>query len=201
MKISSGLILPALLLAGCASDAEPESDAIAAASADLEAAREASQPLAQAFATALQAELASAMQSGGPQAAIAVCHDQAPAIAAEHSQASGAMIERVSHKNRNPAGVVSAALAAPYAELQTQPVVDGNPATRVWQDGAQVHFLAAIPMRAEPCGVCHGSAVDPALSDQIAELYPQDLATGFEPGELRGALHVSWPAERFAAAK
>ena len=52
-------------------------------------------------------------------------------------------------------------------------------------DGAMV-YLQAIPMKEQPCSVCHGTNIDPAISDAIAAAYPDDLATGFEPGELRG---------------
>jgi len=58
--------------------------------------------------------------------------------------------------------------------------------------------MKAIPMRAEPCLLCHG-APEPALKAEIDRLYPQDQATGFRPGELRGAFTVSAPAAAAAA--
>ena len=68
-------------------------------------------------------------------------------------------------------------------------------------DAARVNYLRAIPMQEQPCSVGHGTDIDPAFAARIAELYPDDLATGFEPGELRGALLVSWPAQRFDEAE
>lgn len=35
-----------------------------------------------------------------------------------------------------------------------------------------------------------GGSAGPA----VGEAYPADAATGFEPGELRGAVRVRWPA-------
>ena len=49
----------------------------------------------------------------------------------------------------------------------------------------------AIPTAAEPCLMCHGSGLDPALKAEIDRLYPDDQATGFKAGELRGAFTVT----------
>lgn len=156
-----------------------------------------SEPLAREFTTALQAQLGAAMADGGPMQAVGVCHDEAPRIAAALAHERGAQVARISDRNRNPDGGVSAEIAPFYAELAAQPLADGAPATRIWQSGegddARINYLAAIPMQEQPCGTCHGTDIDPELQARIAELYPDDLATGFTPGELRGALHISWP--------
>ena len=39
--------------------------------------------------------------------------------------------------------------------------------------------------------MCHGSGLDPALKAEIERLYPDDQATGFKAGELRGAFTVT----------
>jgi len=50
----------------------------------------------------------------------------------------------------------------------------------------------AIPTAAEPCLTCHGSGLDPALKAEIERLlYPDDQATSFKAGELRGAFTVT----------
>jgi hypothetical protein len=49
----------------------------------------------------------------------------------------------------------------------------------------------AIPTAAEPCLMCHGSGLDPALKAEIERLYPDDQATGFKAGERRGAFTVT----------
>ncbi len=189
-----------LALAACN---ETETPAVPEVSPPLDeaAVAAASLPVAQEFGMALQGQLAAAIAEGGPMQGVEVCHAVAPQIAAEQSAASGAQVSRVSDRNRNPDGGVTDDLAPHYAELAAQPMVDGQPAARVWRsvegDLARVNYLRAIPMQEQPCSVCHGSDIDPALAERIAQLYPADLATGFEPGELRGALLVSWPAERF----
>jgi len=45
-------------------------------------------------------------------------------------------------------------------------------------------------MQEKPCSTCHGTDIDPALEGAIVEAYPQDIATGFEPGDLRGAFLI-----------
>ena len=40
----------------------------------------------------------------------------------------------------------------------------------------------------------HRPTLAPELQQAIREAYPGDEATGFEPGQLRGAVIVRWPA-------
>ncbi len=192
-------VLLALAMAGCAPDGKEE--ITLAPTVEDAAVVVLSQPLAQEFTSALQAQLGAAMAEGGPMQALGVCHEEAPRIAAAIAGESGAQVVRISDRNRNPAGAVSDEVAPFYAQLAEQPLVDNAPATRIWQSGegdaARMNYLAAIPMREQPCSACHGSDIDPELQARISELYPDDLATGFTPGELRGALHISWPIGAF----
>jgi hypothetical protein len=43
------------------------------------------------------------------------------------------------------------------------------------------------------CLTCHGATLAPEVASRIAELYPEDQATGFGEGDLRGVFWVSWP--------
>lgn len=190
-------ITAAALLALAACAAEPQAPQI-----DEAAVLAASLPVAQGFQAELQAQLKAAIAAGGPQGGVSVCQQAAPAIAQAQSEASGAAVSRIAARHRNPAGGVPAELAAAYAALEAAPLKDGKPNRQIVQTGegaaAKVHVLAAIPMQEQPCSVCHGTAIDPALKAHIDSLYPGDLATGFTPGELRGALLISWDAGRFA---
>lgn len=54
---------------------------------------------------------------------------------------------------------------------------------------AEHRYMKAIPT--EPvCTVCHGRQLPPTLQQAIAAKYPADAATGFEVGDLRGAVYV-----------
>jgi hypothetical protein len=149
--------------------------------------------LADEFQGELQAALAAAMAEGGPVAAIAVCESSAPAIPEALSVRSGAQITRVAARRRNPGAGVPDEVAGLYRELERAPLAqDGTPrAVHRASDGGFV-YLRAIPMQEQPCAACHGTAIDPQVAAAIEQAYPDDLATGFRPGELRGAFLVQW---------
>ena len=51
----------------------------------------------------------------------------------------------------------------------------------------------AEPIVMQPlCLVCHGEILQPEIAARIAELYPDDRATGFKEGDLRGAFWVEF---------
>ena len=54
----------------------------------------------------------------------------------------------------------------------------------------EFRFMKAIP--AGPvCLACHGTELSPEVSQVLAELYPQDRARGYSPGDIRGAFVVT----------
>ena len=42
--------------------------------------------------------------------------------------------------------------------------------------------------------MCHGDNIAPEIAARIAEHYPQDRATGFSEGDLRGLIWAEVPA-------
>ena len=190
---ASAALIGALALAACAGTSEPaplDEAAVAARSA----------PIAKGFASDLKVQLRSALEAGGPKNAVSVCQQVAPALAEAASEESGAEIRRIAALHRNPEGAVPPAMQAQYDALAAAPVAEGGPAKRIWRaEDGRVHFLSAIPMAERPCSTCHGRNIDPELKAHIDSLYPADAATGFAPGDLRGALLISWPAGSFGA--
>lgn len=151
-----------------------------------------SEALVLEYQTRLQSTLGEALAEGGPVSAIAVCKVQAPIIAAELSSGSGAQIRRVASRNRNPDNSLRPGLAAMYSKLETQPVKEGRPAALHSQlDGAFV-YMSALPMAEKPCTICHGTQIAPEVQKAITAAYPDDRATGFAPGDMRGAFVVEW---------
>lgn len=175
----------ALALAACSQDtASEESDAKQAAFLNR------SQEITAQFQSELQTTLSTAIGEAGAVGAIGVCQSAAPAIAQALSDESGLAVSRIARRNRNADGGLSPELEPLYAQLEAAPMDNGAPRkVHGSVDGAMV-YLQAIPMKAQPCSVCHGTNIDPAISNAIAAAYPDDLATGFEPGELRGAFLV-----------
>ena len=159
---------------------------------DLDLAREATA----AFAGALKAELMSAMQSGGPLEAIEVCNTRAPLIAEAVSLEKGMEVSRVSLRNRNHANAPNEWQRAVLEEFDARKQAGEDPASIDWQDvarldrGMEYRFMKAIPTGGL-CLQCHGEVLDPAIAGRIEELYPEDRATGFKAGDLRGAFVVT----------
>lgn len=148
------------------------------------------------LAAALKSELMAAMQAGGPLQAIDVCHARAPAIAAEISRQQGMQVSRVSQLNRNPGNAPSVWQAAVLEEFEARRAAGEDVAALSWQtlaetDGGQeFRFMKAIPT-ASLCLGCHGEAIAPPVREKLAELYPDDKATGFNEGDIRGAFVVT----------
>ena len=155
-----------------------------------------SEELTARFQSELQMELSSALSEVGPLGAIGVCQSAAPAIGVRLSDDSGFTVSRIARRNRNAGNGLSSELEALYSELESSPMNDGSPRSVHGTVGERFVYLRAIPMQEQPCSTCHGSNIDPALSEVISQSYPEDLAVGFEPGELRGAFLVERPKQR-----
>jgi hypothetical protein len=144
----------------------------------------------------LKAALQEAMGEGGPMAAIAVCHDEAAVIASRIREEEGLIVGRTSVKFRNPDNAPDLWELAGLAALQSRLDAGEKPKDlEMWDtvsgaDGKRTfRYLKAIPT-APLCLQCHGAELDPTLAGKLAELYPEDKATGFEMGDLRGAFTV-----------
>lgn len=149
----------------------------------------------------LGGELQQQLKSGGPEAAITVCKDKAPAIAGELSRASGWRVTRVSLKTRNPLlgtpdeweqgalKILERRLAegAKPETLEFAQVVE-EPAGKVFR------YLKALPVQ-PVCTTCHGAAenIPEGVKARLAVEYPHDKATGYKPGMIRGGISIKRP--------
>lgn len=155
---------------------------------------------AQAFAGRLRQTLQSAMATGGPVAAVDVCHAAAPAIAAAVEREQGVRLGRVAlpGRNRNPVQAAAGWQRTGLERMQAA-VAAGQPAGEQVQlqrdglpEGVALRMLRGIAT--EPgCLACHGRQVAAPVRAAIARHYPGDGATGFDVGDLRGALWVEVP--------
>ena len=150
-----------------------------------------------ALAEDLKARLVEALKTGGPVAGIAACNKAAQPATGDISKAQGLTIKRTALRVRNPLNVASprerivlqsfaekVKAGADVATLEhTETVKEGDAETFV--------YMKAIPMAGDPCQACHGTEVKSEVKAEIGKLYPKDEATGFTPGELRGAFVVT----------
>ncbi len=148
------------------------------------------------FAGALQTELKTAMKAGGPVAAIGVCNTQAMPITEKVASEHGMNLSRVSMKSRNPANAANDWQSA-VLEGFDKKILAGNDITKLgWTEtvsvdgGQEFRFMKAIPT-GEVCLRCHGSELAPEVSQALADLYPEDQATGYKEGDIRGAFVVT----------
>lgn len=149
------------------------------------------------FGEELRTALQGAMAEGGPLAAIRVCNEDAPRIAAAAAARSGATVGRTSLKLRNLDNRPDAHERTVLEEFAAAVAADadGPPPARLdtLEDG-RVRFMSAIIVQ-PPCLACHGEALAPPVAEAIDALYPDDRARGYQVGELRGAFTITWPAE------
>jgi hypothetical protein len=160
--------------------------------ADINAAKGAIQSLA----AALKAELGSAMQSGGPATAIEVCNTQAMPITRKIADEHGLEIGRVSLKHRNPANAPNAWQAQVLEAFERRHADGADLATLSWSEtvqaegGREFRYMKPIPT-AGVCLTCHGAELPGVVRQVLAERYPDDRATGFAVGDIRGAFVVT----------
>ncbi len=148
----------------------------------------------------LRTRLMAAVASNGVTGALAVCKDIAPAMAAELSAKHGLRVRRTALRVRNQDNQadaweqkVLAMFAARAAAGEPMPTLEHSETVEGADGLREIRYMKAIPM--EPvCVTCHGAVLAPELSAEVARLYPADAATGFSPGEVRGAFSVVLPA-------
>ncbi len=136
----------------------------------------------------LSTELIAAMSNGGPSAAIEVCSQKAPKIAAEVGEQHGLSIGRTSFKLRNPANKPPA---------WAVPLVEQRLAIPEFLELENLGTGAFLPIHLKPqCLACHGEKdqIGDDVKQELAKRYPDDAATGFKDGDLRGWFWVEVPA-------
>ncbi|MBW7930587.1 MAG: DUF3365 domain-containing protein [Gammaproteobacteria bacterium] len=148
----------------------------------------------------LLAVLQEEMAAGGPEGAIGVCRDKAPQLAQEASERSGWQVRRVSLGNRNPRAVPDAWERTVLEDFDRRVAAGESPAGMergevVAEAGVDYYrYMMALPVQ-PLCLACHGSeaGLGQAVRDRLATDYPDDRATGYELGQVRGAMTIRRP--------
>ncbi len=142
------------------------------------------------------------LSSDGPVAAVSVCKEAAPAIAERLSARHGARVVRVGTRARNPrTGVPNDWQQEALAQFETRLAAGEQPsALEAWRvaetAGGQRELRYAKAITVQPmCVTCHGKPEDmpAAITEKLRTEYPQDQATGYSVGQLRGAVVVTRP--------
>jgi hypothetical protein len=154
-----------------------------------------SRALADQFQGELMKALQAAIAEKGVAGAVGACTVVAPEIAWRLSAESGAVVRRTALRTRNPAARPDAHETAVLEDLATAPMADGRPReVSGWvtaDDADSFRYMRAIPT-GPVCVACHGKTIAPDVAAAIAKAYPEDKATGFVVGDLRGAFSIRW---------
>lgn len=180
----------AYLLAGCGEAADESANYIS--DADVDEARNAAVMLG----ATLKGELLAAIQADGPASAISVCNETAPEISTMVLAETGMDVQRTALRVRNRANAPDDwEFRQMQAFLKRQ--ADGEDMSRVEVsdiqivDGVETFRWMKPIMTGELCTLCHGEVLDETVTQAIQAQYPEDQATGFAAGEMRGAFTVS----------
>ncbi len=162
---------------------------------DLEEKKARSRDAVQAFGKTLKGELVSAMKAGGPINAVGVCNITAPAIAHSVSVEKRLTISRTSLKTRNMANAPSEWQQSILNDFESKKSAGDAIDTLEYAEvvdtdsGQEFRYMKAIGT-ADVCLKCHGDSLPEDLTAKITHLYPNDMATNFSKGDIRGAFVV-----------
>ena len=140
----------------------------------------------------LGGELKAQMQNNGAIGALHFCSQNALSLTEQVAKETHTSLKRVSTNERNPlnkATADEAALLKKWSDLlkNNQPlppsaIVNLSPNTAV--------YYKPIVINNEACLKCHGN-VEGELAKEIKAAYPEDKATGYKMGDLRGMIAVT----------
>lgn len=182
LVVLSGIILTIFLPVGCSKQTGNESqsrvipDSVYIRQGDL--------IVTKTFDT-LRNALTSAIADGGFLHAISFCNEAAYPITSVY-QREGITIRRASDRYRNPENMADSLESAALALF----VSDKSP--RIIRTNEGVHYVKPIVVQGM-CLYCHGvpgKEIKPEVLAAIREKYPEDRATGYQEGDLRGLWHV-----------
>lgn len=148
------------------------------------------------FFGSLKGELQAALQEGGPVIAISICKLKAPRLTRELSSLSGWYLARTSLKLRNPNNQPDAWERNVLEQFEArkangESLQNMEYAEVVDIEGKKIfRYMQAIEVM-DLCLNCHGQNIKPEISRILNQLYPNDHATGFQKGDLRGAFTLA----------
>jgi hypothetical protein len=152
--------------------------------------------IAKVFGGQLKGELEAAMKAGGSMSAVEVCKQRAPAIAQELSVKHQAQVYRTSLKPRSipPQAWELSMLEQFNARLAKGEEITSIDGYEVAKEGDKtvLRYMKAVGVM-PVCLNCHGTDISPDLQAKISALYPNDKATGYSAGQIRGAFSIQLP--------
>ncbi|MFN3689873.1 MAG: DUF3365 domain-containing protein, partial [Fimbriimonadales bacterium] len=136
-------------------------------------------------------------QQGGAERGVQVCAQVAQSLTRQVGREQGVQIRRVSLKNRNPRNAPDAwerqVLQHWERDLKQGKEIGEVAEWRTERNGRVYRYMRPIKVAMPLCLECHGTQIKPEVRRLIRERYPNDKATGYQLGDLRGAFSVKIP--------
>jgi hypothetical protein len=147
--------------------------------------------LSSALFQKLGGELKSQMQTNGAMSALHFCSQNALTLTEQLAKESKTSIKRVSIKNRNPVNNANKYEIALLNEWDKRAKnAQALPEQKlVTVSDSTVMYYKPIIINNEACLKCHGN-VEGELAKAIKDAYPEDKATGYKMGDLRGMIAI-----------
>ena len=147
----------------------------------------------------LSSTLMSKIKEGGIDGAVGFCNVEALPITRQMSDLHGAEIKRTSLRIRNPKNAPTEEEVAVLNYFQDR-MNNGKllePRVELDKKG-RPHYYAPILIE-KKCLMCHGQMnreLSVSVDSIIRSRYPEDLATGYKEGELRGMWSIAFDPDR-----
>lgn len=144
-----------------------------------------------AFAVELKDTLKTNIEHGGLKQGIEVCKKMAIPIAQKHST-DGWQLKRTSLKLRNTLNAPDVWEIEQLNNFERQKLNGKNINKLVvttTTDTGVFRLMKAIPT-GEVCLKCHGKNISSEVKNSLGKNYPQDIATDFSLGDIRGAFSI-----------
>ncbi len=149
--------------------------------------------IAQRSFEALSKELQSAMSEEGPMAAVQYCHVNALPLTQELSEQEDVVIRRTALKYRNEANKPDSLEHKVLVEYSKKLLNNEKLEPMIIQVNGSKRFFSPI-MTKPICLTCHGmpgTQIEDDLFSTINDKYPNDMAVGFQEGDLRGIWSIT----------
>jgi len=145
------------------------------------------------FGGTLKPKLKKALTEGGVSHAIKVCSEEAPQIAKNLSETTSWQVKRVSLKARNNSTAKPDLWETSVLEAFNQRQKQGESAkTMAKAEIINNEFRFMKAQGAAPlCLTCHGTKLANETKTALKNYYPDDQATGYSLGQIRGAFSLT----------
>jgi len=185
MKRAGVLVLVVACVAACGGGAPSD--------AEIARARARAEDGAARLMETLFKELMAALQAGPPEEALGICGQRAQELTHAIENETGVSVRRTSLKPRNRLNAPDPYERSWLENAAESPPTEAHAEVVEADDGGyELRYLRPVRVAAM-CTPCHGERLTAAVQDAVRRRYPDDRATGYKPGDLRGAVSVRVP--------